>query len=137
VLVLTGDGGFSMLLGEFLTAVHHDLPIKVIVYNNSALGLITLEAESVGIAPFLRAIEYRNPDYAMLARACGGAGFKVTDGEHIESTLQEAFAADGPAIIDAAVASDEIPNLPHVDIEQIGNYALARIKEAVLAVTGG
>ena len=49
VIVLTGDGGFNMLMGEFMTAVHHKLPVKVVVYNNSALGLITLEAESVGL----------------------------------------------------------------------------------------
>ncbi len=54
VIVLTGDGGFNMLMGEFMTAVQHKLPIKVIVYNNSALGLITLEAESIGLAPFPR-----------------------------------------------------------------------------------
>ncbi len=63
VIVLTGDGGFNMLMGEFMTAVHHKLPIKVIVYNNSSLGLIKLEAESVGIAPFREAIEFPNPDF--------------------------------------------------------------------------
>ncbi len=75
VIVLTGDGGFNMLMGEFMTAVQHKLPVKVIVYNNSALGLITLEAESVGLAPFREAIEFPNPDFAALARACGGQGF--------------------------------------------------------------
>jgi pyruvate dehydrogenase (quinone) len=57
VIVLTGDGGFNMLMGEFMTAVHHKLPIKVVIFNNAALGLITLEAESVGILPFREAIE--------------------------------------------------------------------------------
>jgi thiamine pyrophosphate-dependent acetolactate synthase large subunit-like protein len=137
VLVLTGDGGFNMLMGEFLTAVHHELPIKVVVYNNSALGLITLEAESAGIAPFREAIEYPNPDYAMLARACGATGFTVRDPADLEATLREAFATDGPVIVDAVVAADEIPNLPHIGLELLGNYAFARIKEAVLAVTGG
>lgn len=136
VIVLTGDDGFNMLMSEFLTAVHHKLPIKVIVYNNSALGLITLEAESIGIAPFRDAIEYPNPDYAMLARACGGAGFTVRDPAKLVSTLREAFATAGPVIVDAVVAADEIPNLPHLELGQIDNYAIARIKEAVLSVTG-
>ena len=59
VIVLTGDGGFNMLMGEFMTAVHHKLPVKVVIFNNSALGLITLEAESVGILPFKRPLSFR------------------------------------------------------------------------------
>src|SRR5262249_54565713 len=60
VIALIGDGGFNMLMGEFLTAVHHKLPVKVIIYNNSSLGLIVLEAESVGLPPFRQAIEFPN-----------------------------------------------------------------------------
>jgi thiamine pyrophosphate-dependent acetolactate synthase large subunit-like protein len=136
VIVLTGDGGFNMLMSEFLTAVHHKLPIKVIIYDNGALGLISLEAESIGIAAFHEAIEYPNPDYAMLARACGGVGFTVRDPARLQSTLREAFATEGPVIVDAVVAADETPNLPHLDFEQIGHYAVARVKEALLSVMG-
>jgi len=136
VIVMTGDGGFNMLMGEFMTAVHHKLPIKVIIYNNSALGLITLEAESVGILPFREAIEFPNPDFAALARACGGHGFTAKQPDDLRTALSEAFAADGPAIVDAVVAPDEMPNMPHLEMEQIGNYAVAKIKEAVAAVTG-
>ncbi|MGC1560493.1 MAG: thiamine pyrophosphate-dependent enzyme [Bradyrhizobium sp.] len=136
VIVLTGDGGFNMLMGEFMTAVHHKLPIKVIIYNNSALGLITLEAESVGLVPFREAIEFPNPDFAALARACGGHGFAAKQPGELKAVLSEAFAVDGPAIVDTVVPADEMPNMPHVELEQIGNFALAKIKEAVLAVTG-
>lgn len=137
VIALTGDGGFNMLMGEFMTAVHHKLPIKVVIYNNSALGLITLEAESVGIAAFHEAIEFPNPDFAALARACGGHGFSAKRPQDLKAALSEAFAVDGPAIVDAVVPADEIPNMPHIELEQIGNFALAKMKEAVLAVTGG
>jgi thiamine pyrophosphate-dependent acetolactate synthase large subunit-like protein len=137
VIALTGDGGFNMLMGEFMTAVHHRLPVKVIVYNNSALGLITLEAESVGIAPFREAIEFPNPDFAALARACGGHGFAARQPGELPAAIREALAVNGPAIVDAVVAADEIPNLPHIELETIGNFAVAKIKEAVLAVTGG
>jgi thiamine pyrophosphate-dependent acetolactate synthase large subunit-like protein len=137
VIVFIGDGGFNMLMGEFLTATHHGLPVKVVVYNNSALGLISLEAESVGIPAFREAIRYLNPDYAMLARACGATGFSVSDPSKLNPTLREALAKDGPVIVDAVVADDEIPNLPHIDLKRVGNYAIARVKEAVLAVTGG
>ena len=137
VIALTGDGGFNMLMGEFMTAVHHKLPVKVIIYNNSALGLITLEAESVGLAAFREAIEFPNPDFAALARACGGHGFAAKRPQDLKAALSEAFAVDGPAIVDAVVAADEMPNMPHIELEQIGNFALAKMKEAVLAVTGG
>ncbi len=137
VIVFIGDGGFNMLMGEFLTATHHGLPIKVVVYNNSALGLISLEAESVGIPAFHDAIRYPNPDYAMLARACGGTGFTVRDPSTLQASLREALATDGPVIIDAVVADDEIPNLPHLELKRVGNYALARVKEALLSVTCG
>jgi thiamine pyrophosphate-dependent acetolactate synthase large subunit-like protein len=137
VIALVGDGGFNMLMGEFMTSVQHKLPVKVIIYNNSALGLITLEAESVGLVPFHEAIEFPNPDFAALARACDGHGYSARKPGDLMAAIAEALAVDGPAIVDAVVVADEMPNMPHVDLEQVGHYALAKIKEAVLAVTGG
>jgi thiamine pyrophosphate-dependent acetolactate synthase large subunit-like protein len=137
VIALVGDGGFNMLMGEFMTSVQHKLPVKVIIYNNSALGLITLEAESVGLVPFREAIEFPNPDFAALARACGGHGYTARKPDDLMGAIAEALAVDGPAIVDAVVAADEMPNMPHVELEQVGNYAIAKIKEAVLAVTRG
>ncbi|TPN38409.1 thiamine pyrophosphate-binding protein [Mesorhizobium sp. B1-1-6] len=137
VIVLTGDGGFNMLMGEFLTAVHHRLPVKVVVFDNAAFGLITLEAESVGILPFHDAIEFPNPDYSVLARACGAQGFTVRDPALLEAILIEALACPGPAIVGCGVVPDEMPNLPHVELEQVGGYAVAKIKEAIAAFTGG
>ena len=137
VIALVGDGGFNMLMGEFMTAVQHRLPVKVIVYNNSSLGLITLEAESVGLVPFREAIEFPNPDFAALARACGGHGFMARKPNDLMAAISEALTIDGPAIVDAIVAADEMPNMPHIELEQVGHYAMAKIKEAVLAVTGG
>ena len=55
----------------------------------------------------------------------------------MKTALSEALAVDGPAIVDAVVVADEMPNMPHIDLEQVGHYAVAKIKEAVLAVTGG
>jgi thiamine pyrophosphate-dependent acetolactate synthase large subunit-like protein len=121
---------------EFLTAVHHKLPVKVVVYNNSAFGLITLEAEGIGVPPYKEGIEFPNPDFAALARACGGHGFNDRKPGELQAEINEALTVDGPAIVDAVVAADEMPNLPHIDLDKIGHYALAKIREAVLAVTG-
>src|SRR6202034_3759160 len=136
VIALCGDGGFNMLMCEFMTAVHHKLPVKVVIFNNAAFGLITLEAESVGLPPFRKGIEFPNPDFAALARACGGQGFSARKPGDLKAAISEAFAAEGPAIVDAVVPADELPNVPHVALETIERVALAKIKEAVLAVTG-
>ncbi|MGA9599838.1 MAG: thiamine pyrophosphate-binding protein [Methylocystis sp.] len=136
VIVLTGDGGFNMLMCEFLTAVHHKLPVKVVVYNNSAFGLIRLEAESIGVPAYDPGIEFPNPDFAAFARACGGQGFAARKPGELKKAISDALALDGPAIVDATVVADEIPNLPHLDLEMLGQFARAKIKEAVLAFTG-
>jgi len=136
VIALCGDGGFNMLMSEFLTAVHHKLPVKVVVYNNSSFGLIPLEAEAVGLPPYREGIEFPNPDFAALAGACGGHGFKATKPGELHSEINHGLEADGPAIVDCVVAADEMPNLPHIDLEMVGHYAAAKIREALLAVTG-
>jgi pyruvate dehydrogenase (quinone) len=136
VIALCGDGGFNMLMCEFLTAVHHKLPVKVIVYNNSGLGLIFLEAEGVGLPAFREAIEFPNPDFVALARACGGHGFKAKNPDELHGAISEAFAVDGPAIVDCVVAADELPNIPHIELDLAAHYAIAKVKEAVIAVTG-
>src|SRR6202167_263860 len=136
VIALCGDGGFNMLMCEFLTAVHHKLPVKAVVYNNSALGLITLEAEEVGLPAFRSAIEFPNPGFAAFARACGGHGFRAAKPDELKGAIDQALAADGPAIVDAVVVANEMPNIPHLELEIVKNYALAKIKEAILAVTG-
>jgi pyruvate dehydrogenase (quinone) len=136
VIALTGDGGFNMLMGEFMTAVQHKLPVKVIIYNNSAFGLITLEAESAGLQPFKEAISFVNPDFAALAKACGGAGFTARKPDELVSAITAAFACDGPAIVDATVVAYEVPNLPRLDASTLEKVALAKIKEALHYVTG-
>jgi thiamine pyrophosphate-dependent acetolactate synthase large subunit-like protein len=136
VIALCGDGGFNMLMCEFLTAVHHKLPVKAVIYNNSAFGLIPFEAESVGLPAFRKGVEFPNPDFAAFAQACGGRGFKVTRPDQLLATIGEALACDGPVVVDAVVAADELPNLPHLDLAMIGRVAEAKVREAVLAVTG-
>jgi pyruvate dehydrogenase (quinone) len=137
VIALCGDGGFNMLMCEFLTAVHHKLPVKAVVYNNSAFGLIVLEAEAIAVPAWKQAIDFPNPDYAALARACGAVGFKAEKPGELRDAIDKALKADGPAIVDCVVAANEMPNVPHLELGTIGNYAEAKVKEAVLAVTGG
>jgi pyruvate dehydrogenase (quinone) len=137
VIALCGDGGFNMLMCEFLTAVQHKLPVKAVIYDNSSLGLITLEAESIGVPAWKDAIDFRNPDYVTLARACGGVGFKADKPGELREAIDKALKAEGPAIVDCVVPADELPNVPHLELETLGNVAKAKIRETVLAVTGG
>jgi len=136
VIALCGDGGFNMLLGEFLTAVHHKLPVKFVVYNNSAFGLITLEAESIGLPAYKKGIEFPNPDYVALAQACGGNGFRIAAPGDLREGIRAGLEAEGPVIIDCVVAADELPNFPHLELDKIGHFAVAKIKETMLAVMG-
>ena len=134
VIALCGDGGFNMLMCEFLTTVQHKLPVKAVVYNNSSLGLIKLEAESMGL-PAWKAMDFPNPDYVALARACGAVGFKAEKPGELRDAIGQALKAEGPAIVSCVVPADELPNVPHVDLEKMENYAKAKIKEAILAIT--
>jgi pyruvate dehydrogenase (quinone) len=137
VIALCGDGGFNMLMCEFLTAMHHKLPVKAVVFNNSALGLIMLEAEGMGLPAWKKAIDFPNPDYVGLARACGGVGFKAEKPGELREAIDQALKAEGPAIIDCVVAADELPNIPHLELEMMEHFAEAKIKEVVLEYTGG
>jgi pyruvate dehydrogenase (quinone) len=110
--------------------------VKVVVYNNSSLGLIRLEAESMGL-PAWKSMDFPNPDYVALARACGGAGFRAEKPGQLHEAIDQALQAEGPVIVDCVVPADELPNVPHIDLEKIGNVAKAKIKEMILAVTGG
>src|SRR5262249_37657707 len=119
---------------EFLTAVHHHLPVKVVIFNNSGFGLITMETENAALPPFQRGIP--NPDYAILARACGGEGFTAKRPNVLSTALSKAFASDRPAIVNAVVAADELPNLPQVDLSMVQHVTVAKLKEAMLALKG-
>jgi len=89
------------------------------VYNNSAFSLIPLAAEAAGLAPYRKGIEFPNPDFAALVRACGGHGFRASKPGELDAEINEALTVDGPAIVDTVVAADEIPNLPHIEMETL------------------
>jgi pyruvate dehydrogenase (quinone) len=136
VIALCGDGGFNMLMSEFMTAAHHRLPVKVVVYNNASFGLIPLEAESTGLPAFRQGTDFPNPDFVALARACGGHGFRAADPGELSSAIEQALASDGPAIVDCVVVPNEMPNFPHVELDKMSNYAVAKIKEVLLSFAG-
>jgi pyruvate oxidase len=98
VVCITGDGGFSMVMGDFLTAVKYDLPIKVFIFNNSQLGMI-MQEQKVENYPNWQT-ELHNCDFAEYAQICGGMGIKVTKPEQLENAVKKALASEKPVIVD-------------------------------------
>ena len=106
VVALCGDGGFQMTMGDFSTAVKYQLPITVIIFNNFAYHYIELEQMKEGVAQCYTKLD--NPDYAKLAEAFGGEGFRVTKGHEIEGAIERAFSSKKPCIIDVHVNPNEL-----------------------------
>jgi pyruvate dehydrogenase (quinone)/pyruvate oxidase len=133
VILHVGDGGFTMLLGEFMTSVEHRLPIKVVVYDNSGWGLVHLEMEAAGL-PAAKGTHFPNIDFAAFARACGAEGFTVRDPAALDATIKSFLAASGPAILHAIVDPAEIPTMPHIHIDQAWKFGIAKVREAIAAL---
>lgn len=126
VIAMAGDGGLAMLMGELLTAVQNNLPVKIIVFNNQALAFVEIEMMSVGIMPF--GTDLKNPDFTKVAEACGILGIRVTQPEELRSALQRAFAHDGPALVDVAVHRQELSMPPTITPEQVRGFGLYLLK---------
>src|SRR5690348_13213490 len=112
VISLSGDGGFTMLMGDFLTLAQHRLPLKVIVFNNGTLGFIELEQKSTGFLNF--GTELQNPNFAAMAEAVGVRGIRIEDPADVEAGIAAAFAHDGPVLIDAVVNRLELAMPPSI-----------------------
>src|ERR1700761_596226 len=128
VIAYVGDGGFAMLMAEFLTAVRAGLPVKVVINNNSSLGQILWEQMVLGYPEF--GVRYPQPvaDFAAWATACGGYGAKVDNPKKVESAIKEALAFDGPAIVDIDVDPNEPPLPGKVAYDQAKKFTQAFLK---------
>lgn len=123
-IAFVGDGGFSMLMAEFDTACRYDLPIKVVVNNNSSLGQIMWEQMVLGYPE--HGIRFsRRGDFAPWAEACGGKGIRVDKADEVEHALEEALSFEGPALVDVTVNPDEPPMPGKVTYEQAKGFAKA------------
>ncbi|HKB93827.1 MAG TPA: thiamine pyrophosphate-dependent enzyme [Gaiellaceae bacterium] len=121
---LVGDGGFTMLMGEFATAVKYKLPIKIVVVKNNTLGQIKWE-QMVMLGNPEYGCELEPIDFAAFARACGGAGFTVDDPKQCGAVLEQALAAPGPALVQAVVDPYEPPLPPKITAKQAARFAEA------------
>ncbi len=128
VIAFVGDGGFSMLMAEFHTAVWHRLPIKVVINNNAALGEILWEQMVLGYPEYGARYGAPQPDFAAWARGCGGYGVHVEKPRELAGALRAALAHPGPALVDVAVDPNEPPMPGKVAYEQAKNFGLAFLR---------
>jgi pyruvate dehydrogenase (quinone) len=126
VVSLSGDGGFAMLMGDFLTLAQHRLPVKVVVFNNGALGFIELEQKSTGFLAF--GTELRNPNFAAMAEAVGVRGIRLEDPGDVDEGIAAALAHDGPVLVDAVVNRTELAMPPAITAEMAKGFTLYMVK---------
>ena len=126
VVSLSGDGGFTMLMGDLLSLKQLDLPVKLIVFNNGALGFIELEQKSSGFLDTDTGLD--NPDFARLAEAVGIKGVRIEDPAELEAKLSEAFAHPGPVVIDTVVSRQELAMPPAVTAGMAKGFTLYMLK---------
>ncbi|SDJ96897.1 pyruvate dehydrogenase (quinone)/pyruvate oxidase [Nonomuraea maritima] len=128
VIAYVGDGGFAMLMAEFLTAVRHRLPIKVVINNNNSLGQILWEQMVLGYPEHGVRFAAPEADFAAWARACGGFGAKVTEAGDVAPAIRQALEHDGPALVDIDVDPNEPPMPGKVTYDQAKSFAQAFLK---------
>jgi pyruvate dehydrogenase (quinone) len=126
VVTLSGDGGFSMLMGDVLTLRQLELSIKIVVFNNGALGFVEQEMKAAGIETYGTA--FRSQNFADIANAAGVKGWRVDNPEQVKPALAAAFAHPGPALIDVAVARQELSLPPTISMAQAAGFNLYMIK---------
>jgi pyruvate dehydrogenase (quinone) len=126
VISLSGDGGFTMLMGDFLSLVQLGLPVKVVVFNNSALGFIEIEQKSSGFLDF--GTRFKNPNFAAMAEAAGVRGIRLEDPGDVDEAIAAALAHDGPVLVDAVVSRMVLPLPPAVTSEMAKGFTLYMVK---------
>jgi pyruvate oxidase len=131
VIALCGDGGFAMLMCDFVTAVKYNLPVKIFVFNNAKLGLIQMEEEAHSGNPEYQT-DLLNPDYAAYAEICGGKGYTIRRPEEMEDAIRSAFATNQPCILNVFVNGEELTIPPEISLKEAVNYGKAKVKEFLI-----
>ena len=127
VVALAGDGGFQMMMQDFITAVRYELPATFIVLNNRKLGFVEVEMQASGMPKYGTSLV--NPDYAAIAVACGGQGRVVAEPGELKAAIQTAYATPAPYILDVQVNPDELLMPPKIQAAQAWGFSLAKLKE--------
>ena len=126
VISFSGDGGFTMLMGDFISLVQLGLPVKVVVFNNGALSFIELEQRASGFLS--TGTELKNPNFAAMAEAIGIRGIRVERPGEVEAAIADALAHDGPVLVDAVVNRAELSMPPKITAAMAEGFTLYMLK---------
>jgi pyruvate dehydrogenase (quinone) len=126
VITFSGDGGLAMLMGDMLSLKQLNLPVKIVVFNNSSLAFVELEMKAAGILDF--ATDLQNPNFADIARAAGLFGVRVEDPGELQDSVKKAFEYDGPALIDVVTSRQELSMPPTIELKQAVGFSLYMAK---------
>jgi pyruvate dehydrogenase (quinone) len=129
VITLSGDGGLAMLMGDLLSLRQLDLPVKLIVFNNSALAFVELEMKAGGMLDF--ATDLLNPDFAKMAEAAGALGLKADLPERVRPMLALALSHPGPALVEVVVDRQELALPPSIKLDQVKGFSLFMMKAVI------
>jgi pyruvate dehydrogenase (quinone) len=122
VVSLSGDGGFTMLMGDILTLRQHKLPVKIVIFNNGSLGFVEMEMKAAGYIETGVALD--NPDFAAMAEAIGIHARRVEDPGDLVDATREILAHKGPALLDVVTNRQELSMPPKIQAEQIKGFSL-------------
>ena len=126
VISMSGDGGFSMMMGDFISLTQLGLPVKVVVLNNGTLGFVEMEMKASG---FLDAdCDLKNPNFALMAQAMGVRGFRVEKPQELKSVIESALAHEGPALLDVVSARQELAMPPKTTLDQAYHFGMFMMK---------
>ena len=126
VISLSGDGGFTMMMGEFLTLTQAGLNVKVIVLNNGTLGFVEMEMKANGFLD--TGCDLKNPNFAAMAQSMGVKGIRVEQPNQLHRALTEAFEHPGPVLVDVVTPRQELAMPPKTTFEQAHNFSMFLMK---------
>ncbi|GAB5352979.1 thiamine pyrophosphate-dependent enzyme [Qipengyuania sp. 483] len=126
VIAMCGDGSLTMLMGELLTLVQEQIPLKLVVFHNNSFGFVEMEQRVEGLVDHYTSLH--NPDFAKLAEACGLAGWHVENADALEPAMDAWLQHDGPALLDVKVNQMELVMPPKIEASQVAGTALFGVK---------
>jgi pyruvate dehydrogenase (quinone) len=129
VISMSGDGGFAMLMGDLLTIAQYDLPVKLVVYNNSTLGMVKLEMRVAGLEDF--GVDMPQVNFARVAEAVGIRGLRVEGAGDLRHALSSALRHSGPALVDVVTNANSLALPPKIDAKEVAGYGLYVAKQTL------
>jgi pyruvate dehydrogenase (quinone) len=126
VISMSGDGGFSMMMGDFITLTQMGLPVKVIVLNNGTLGFVEMEMNASGFLD--TGCDLKNPNFALMADAVGIRGIRVEKPQELKEAIEAALAHQGPVLVDVLSARQELAMPPKTTVDQAYHFGMYMMK---------